>query len=63
MAHMWHRVQKGLRVAGKVAGALGTAALAAHAIHRAVNGHDSQQWSHSYPGHVEDHGIAKTVKF
>ena len=55
MAHMWDRVQKGLRVAGKVAGALGTAALAAHAITR--------QWSHSYQGHVEHHGIAKTVKF
>ena len=39
MAHMWHRVQKGLRVAGNVATVLGTAALAAHAIHKGLSLH------------------------
>ena len=39
MAHMWHRVRRGLEVAGKVAGVLGTAALTAHAIHKGLSLH------------------------
>jgi len=39
MAHMWHRLRHGLNVAGKVAGAIGAAALAAHAIHKGLSLH------------------------
>jgi hypothetical protein len=39
MAHMWHRVRKGLATAGKIAGVVGTAALAAHAIHKGLSLH------------------------
>ena len=39
MAHMWHRFRRGVEVAGKVAGVLGTAALAAGAIHKGLSLH------------------------
>ena len=64
MAHMWHRVKRGLAVAGKVAGVLGTAALAAHAIHKGVSLHhdlnDRPGWE---PVDIQHHGIGKTVRF
>ena len=64
MAHMWHRFKRGLAVAGKVAGVLGTAALAAHAIHKGVSLHsdlnDRRGWE---PANIQHHGIAKTVRF
>ena len=64
MAHMWHRVKRGLAVAGKVAGVLGTAGLAAHAIHKGVSLHsdlnDRRGWE---PVDIQHHGIAKTVRF
>ena len=64
MAHMWHRVKRGLAVAGKVAGVLGTAALAAHAIHKGVSLHhdlnDRRGWE---PVDIQHHGIGKTVRF
>ena len=39
MAHLWHRVQKTARMAAKVAGVVGTVALAAHAIHKGLSLH------------------------
>ena len=39
MAHMWNRLRHGLKVAGKIAGVVGTAALAAHAIHKGLSLH------------------------
>ena len=39
MAHMWHRFRRGLETAGKVAGVVGAAALAAHAIHKGLSLH------------------------
>ena len=39
MAYMWHKFQKGLRIAGKVAGVVGAAALTAHAIHKGLSLH------------------------
>ena len=53
-----------MAVAGKVAGALGAAALAAHAIHKAVRG---PQWHpariHDIPAEILDHGVMRTVDF
>ena len=64
MAHMWHRVRRGLEVAGKVAGVLGTAALAAHAIHSGFSNHGSTfRPITSYTAHVHHHGVARTVSF
>jgi len=64
MAHTSHRFRRGLAVAGKVAGVLGTAALAAHAIHKGVGLHndlnDRRGWE---PANIQHHGIAKTVRF
>ena len=64
MAHMWHRVKRGLAVAGKVAAIAGTAALAAHAIHKGVSLHsdlnDRRGWEAE---DIQHHGIAKTVRF
>ena len=64
MAHMWHRFKRGEAVAGKVAGVLGTAALAAHAIHKGMSLHndlnDRRGWQ---PANIEHHGIGKTVSF
>ena len=63
MAHMWHRVRRGLEVAGKVAGIVGTAALAAHAIHKGLSGHDTFRPITSYTAQVHHHGVARTVRF
>ena len=64
MAHMWHRFKRGLAVGAKAAGVLGTAALAAHAIHKGVSLHndlnDRRGWE---PVDIQHHGIAKTVRF
>ena len=53
-----------MAVAGKVAGVVGTAALAAHAIHKGMSIHndlnDRRGWQ---PANIEHHGIAKTVRF
>ena len=64
MAHMWHRVRRGLEVTGKVAGAVGAAALAAHAIHKGLSGHgDTYRPITSYTAQVHHHGVARTVRF
>jgi len=39
MAHVWRKLRHGLKVAGRVAGAVGAAALAAHAIHKGLSLH------------------------
>ena len=62
MAHMWHRVRRGLEVAGKVAGIVGTAALAAHAIHKGLSS-DTFRPITSYTAQVHHHGVARTVRF
>ena len=53
-----------MAVAGKVAGVVGTAALAAHAIHKGMSLHndlnDRRGWE---PVNIEHHGVAKTVRF
>ena len=64
MAHMWHRFKRGVAVAGKVAGVLGAAALAAHAIHTGVSlHHDLNDRRGFKPVDIQHHGIAKTVRF
>ena len=64
MAHMWNRFKRGVAVAGKVAGVVGTTALAAHAIHKGMSLHndlnDRRGWE---PVNIEHHGVAKNVRF
>ena len=53
-----------MKVAGKIAGVVGTAALAAHAIHKGLSGqggtfHPITQ----YTAQVHHHGVARTVRF
>jgi hypothetical protein len=64
MAHMWNRFKRGVAVAGKAAGVVGTAALAAHAIHKGMSLHndlnDRRGWE---PVNIEHHGVAKNVRF
>jgi hypothetical protein len=61
---MWNRFKRGVAVAGKVAGVVGTAALAAHAIHKGMSLHndlnDRRGWE---PVNIEHHGVAKNVRF
>ena len=64
MAHMWHRLRHGLKVAGKIAGVVGTAALAAHAIHKGLSGQgDAFRPITQYTAQVHHHGVARTVRF
>ena len=62
MAHMWHRFRRGLEVAGKVAGVIGTAALAAHAIHKGLSLHGEVAAQRAGMQALHDYRVAQTAR-
>ena len=64
MAHMWHKIKRGVHTAAKVAAGVGAIAVAAHGIHKSLStGAVDPHYVAPHQVEVRHHGVAKTVKF